>query len=263
MEKHYSIDPGQGSKMDGCPYSVFEDGHDVQEYIIPPKGYVFTGFKFESLRNNQIYEGKLVAQYEKSSIKERLTMNIWKILIPVFIVAVIAFVSILAIGIFKDPKPAKPKPKKPKTETVGTPVDTITTQDVDTNPTIDGSVQVKEDTKDTDVLPDLTNKPKQQNENQGIEEEHRTPQPTAEDPNVKFKHEFWTLIHNSVIMMDPYHELYVNYKGKVECEEFEYLRLTILKDYVSFKEWYEKLRKIPENQLRSIESIEELKNKLK
>lgn len=258
MEKHYSIDPGQGSKMDGCPYSVFEDGHDVQEYIVPPKGYVFTGFKFEPLRNNQIYEGKLVAQYEKSSIKERLTMNIWKILIPVFIVAVIAFVAILAIGIFKDPKPSKPNPKKPETETVGTPVDTIVTQDVDTNTSIDGAVQ-----EDTEVLLDLTDKLNQQNENQGVEREQVTPQPATEDLNVKFKHEFWTLIHNGVIMMDPYHELYVNYKGKVECEEFEYLRLTILKDYVSFKEWYEKLKKIPENQLRSIKSIEELKNKLK
>ena len=62
--------------------------------------------------------------------------------------------------------------------------------------------------------------------------------------------------------MDPYHDLYVNYKGKVEGEEFDYLRLTILKDYASFKEWYVKLRKIPAEERRSIQSINALVLKL-
>ena len=40
-EKHYSIDPGEGKKMDGCPYSTFEDGRDVQDFIIPKRVCVF------------------------------------------------------------------------------------------------------------------------------------------------------------------------------------------------------------------------------
>lgn len=250
MEKHYCIDPGPGEKMDGCPYSVFEDGNDVKDYIIPPKGYVFVGFKFEPLINNQIYDGKLVAQYEKSSIKERLTKDIWKILVPVIIVAVIALVVILAIGIFKDPKPKNPEPKTPKTETVGTTIDSTTTQ-------IENTVAPNDtlDQEENSEISDLTN-------NQQVVEEQEKPQTPAEDPNVEFKNAFWELIHNGVIMMDPYHDLYVNYKGKVEGEEFDYLRLTILKDYASFKEWYGKLRKIPAEERRSIQSINALVLKL-
>lgn len=257
MEKHYSIDPGLGSKMDGCPYSTFEDGRDVEDYIIPPKGYEFVGFKLEPLPNNQVYDGKLVAQYEKTSIRDRLTMNIWKILIPVIIVAVIALVAVLAIGIFKEPRSPRPQPKTPKTETVVTPIDTIAPQIVDTVPSTDTIVP-----EDNGVILDLTEQFDQQGETQTVEETQETPQPAEEDPNVQFKQAFWDLIHEGVIMMDAYHDLYVNYKDKVEGEEFDYLRLTILKDYVSFKEWYEKLRKIPAEERRSLQNINALVLKL-
>ena len=76
-EKRYSIDPGKGKKMDGCPYSNFEDGHDVQEYIIPPKGYVFSGFRFDPDASNQIYDGKLYAIYTKEPFNIRLKSNLW------------------------------------------------------------------------------------------------------------------------------------------------------------------------------------------
>ena len=62
-ERRFSIDPGRGKKMDGCPYSIYEDGHDVKDYIIPPKGYIFKGFRFDPDASNQIYDGKLIAIY--------------------------------------------------------------------------------------------------------------------------------------------------------------------------------------------------------
>ena len=62
--------------------------------------------------------------------------------------------------------------------------------------------------------------------------------------------------------MDSYHDLYTNYKGKVEGEEYDYLRYTILKDYASYKAWYDQLKKIPANQLQSIKSIDELKQRI-
>lgn len=302
MEKHYSIDPGKGTKMEGCPYSVFEDGHDVQDYIVPPKGYVFIGFKFEPLRNNQIYEGKLVAQYEKSSIKERITTNIWKILIPVFILAVIGLIVLLLVGVFRSPKPQNNTPKKPKTEVSTKPSKKPESTDNSLSGTTKKDKKAlkkeqkekekkekrerkekekqekkakKESKKDTKSKketveniqqePELVAKPQEQVTEQ-VAEQVTQPQepvmPAVTDPNVLFKQEFWTLIHNRDFKMDSYHDLYVNNKGKVECEEFDYLRLTILKDYVSFKEWHGKLMKLPENQLQSIESIGDLKNKI-
>ena len=244
--------------MEGCPYSTFEDGRDVKDYIIPPKGYVFTDFRFEPLTNNQIYDGKLVAQYEKTTIQERLTSNIWKILIPVFIVAIITAVVLLAVSIFRDPKPTKPEPPKPQTETIVPAVDTlITTPEIvpvtDTVQKTDSIIP-----EETDVILDLSEAIEQQKENQKVEE---TPQP-VDDPNAQFKKEFWDLIHQRTIMMDPYHELYVSYKDKASGEEYNYLRLVILKDYASFKEWYGKLHQLTFTELENINTITELKKKL-
>ena len=257
MEKHYSIDPGKGEKMDGCPYSVYEDGRDVQDYIVPPKGYNFVGFRFEPLINNQIYDGKLVAQYEKSSLQDRLTTNLWKVMIPIFIVAVIGIVVVLAVSIFRNPKPANPGTKQPNTETVIAPADTLSVVEEDTT-----AMVVVSEEEETDVIVNLTDSIKQQEENQVVTEENNTVLPAQDDPNVQFKNEFWTLIHQRTIMMDPYHELYVNYKDKASGEEYDYLRLVILKDYATFKEWYGKLHKVPISDLEGINTIQDLKNKL-
>ncbi len=249
--------------MDGCPYSIYEDGRDVKDYIIPPKGYEFVGFKFEPLPNNQVYDGKLVAQYEKSSIKERLTTNIWKILIPIIITAVIALIVLLVVSVFKDPKPkpAKPEPKQPEPEVVATPIDTLKeTANADTLVVADSALKANQE--ENDVILDLTQQINEQGENQAIEEEKTKAEPDPNDPNTLFKQQFWDLIHQGVIMMDPYHELYVNNKNKVEGEEYDYLRFTILKDYPSFKEWYGKLRKIPESERESIKTVNELVRKL-
>ena len=260
MEKHYSIDPGKGEKMDGCPYSIYEDGHDVKDYIIPPKGYYFVGFKFEPLVNNQIYDGKLVAQYEKSSLQERLTTNLWKILIPIIIVAVIGLVVLLAVSIFRNPKSATPKPKQPQTETIATPTDTLTVVTEHDTTSVNKMIEVVEE--DADVIINLTDSLQQPVLGQEVTEEKDNTIPTEADPNVQFKNAFWTLIHERTIMMDPYDALFKEYKNKVEGEEYDYLRLVILKDYPSFKEWYVKLHKIPVSELETIKTVNDLKSKL-
>ena len=242
--------------MDGCPYSSYEDGHDVKDYIIPPKGYDFVGFRFEPLINNQIYDGKLVAQYEKSSFQDRLTSNLWKILIPIFIVAVIAVVVVLAVSIFRNPKPAKPKPKQPETEMIITPTDTLSTLVEDTT-----ALVVVTEEEASDVILNLTDSVQQQNVNQDVTEENNAVA-VESDPTKQFKQEFWTLIHQRTIMMDPYDALFKEYKNKAEGEEYDYLRFTILKDYSTFKVWYGKLHKIPVSELETINTITDLKNKL-
>jgi hypothetical protein len=250
-ERHFSIDPGLGKKMDGCPYSIYEDGHDVKDYIIPPKGYVFTGFRFDPEAVNQIYDGRLIAEYTKEPIKQRFKNNLWMLILAIVILVVIAVIAILAAGVFK--KSSTTPPPLPKVKnTVVQPKD---------------SIKKKEPT--TTLIDSMANK--------GIEAQQPTEkatsvstpvqeiqqQPVANDSNSIFKKNFWALIHQRTLMMDPYHELYTNNKGKVNGEEYDYLRFTILKDYSSFKDWSNSLKRIPEDQLQSIESLDALKSKLR
>ena len=58
--------------------------------------------------------------------------------------------------------------------------------------------------------------------------------------------------------MDAYDALFKNYKDKASDEEYEYLRLTVLKDWATYKVWYNKLKKIPEDKLKSIETVSQL-----
>jgi hypothetical protein len=278
IEKHYSIDPGMGKKMDGCPYSNYEDGHDVQEYIIPPKGYVFTGFRFDPDAKNQVYDGKLIATYSKEPFKIRLKSNMWKFLLAAIIVVVIGLIVLLTTNVFREPKSTNNTPTKPKTEAMSQPSKLERTDNSLSKTTKRNKKSRKERKKDKkndkNKLDTNTSKqdnseivqPKQEPANQPQEpvtQPQEPAKPAVTDPNVQFKEEFWSLVHQRTFTMDSYHDLYTNYKGKVEGDEFNYLRYTILKDYVSYKAWYDNLKKIPENQLQSINTIDELKKRIK
>lgn len=254
-ERHYSIDPGIGKKMDGCPYSTFEDGHDVSEFIIPPKGYVFLGFKFDPEASNQVYDGKLIAQYEKETFNEVIMSNLWKFLLVLGIIAIVAVVVVLTVNVFKDHKPAKAADKKPDTEVVAQPVDTTETALSQETDTVAEAAE-KTSTVKTETVQDTaatTTEPHEQ----------ETPQPEATDPNVQFKQDFWNLIHQRTLMMDSYDNLYKDNKDKASGEEFDYLRHTILQDFIHFKDWSAKLRKMPASELENINTIADLKQKLK
>lgn len=278
LEKHYSIDPGLGKKMDGCPYSNYEDGHDVQEYIIPPKGYVFNGFRFDPDAKNQVYDGKLIATYSKEPFKIRLKSNMWKFLLAAIIVVVIGLIVLLTTNVFREPKSTNNTPKEPKTEATSQPSKLERTDNSLSKTTKRNKKSRKERKKDKkndkNKLDTNTSKqdnseivqPKQEPANQPQEpvtQPQEPAKPAVTDPNVQFKEEFWSLVHQRTFTMDSYHDLYTNYKGKVEGDEFNYLRYTILKDYVSYKAWYDNLKKIPESQLQSINTIDELKKRIK
>ena len=255
-ERHFSIDPGKGKKMDGCPYSTFEDGRDVKDFIIPPKGYSFKGFRFDPDASNQIYDGKLIAEYEKDTFNDILKSNLWKVLLVLGIIAIITVVVILAVNVFSGPNKATKTPE-PVSVVTDTAKETKTqpTQIVATTDSTKTAISdtIKAETQNDAVIVDLNAK------KDTVKEE---PQPAADDPNVLFKQDFWTLIHQRTIMMDPYDKLYKDNKNKVEGEEFDYLKLTILKDFSSFKVWSGKLHKIPVAELESINTIKDLKNKL-
>lgn len=248
-ERRFSIDPGRGKKMDGCPYSIYEDGHDVKDYIIPPKGYIFKGFRFDPDASNQIYDGKLIAIYEKETFNQKMMSQMWKFILAFAIIAVIAIIAILAAGVFKDPSPKpnrqvdQPAAVVEPNESVPVVVDTTETETVETTPV---SAEQPAETVVEEVK---------------LQEE--TPQPVADDPNELFKQAFWTLIHQRTILMDAYDTLFKDNKGKVEGEEYDYLRFTILQNSSAFKAWTGKLQKIPATELESINNINDLKSKLR
>ncbi len=246
-ERHFSIDPGEGKKMDGCPYSIFEDGHDVKDFIIPPKGYVFTGFRFDPNASNQIYDGKLVAEYTKEPLNEKLRSNLWKVLLALGILAVIAGIVLLAVGVFKGPKSSRPA-KTPQTEVIAT--DTLAEE----APTVaTEEAQTVEET----VAP--AEEPKEEPAPEVKEEE----KPVAAAPATPFQKEFWDMIHRREVRMDPYDSLYKANRNKEKGEEYDYLRFTILKDFPAFKSWAEKLRSIPSTEAEQIQDINTLKQKIK
>ena len=141
-EKRYSIDPGKGKKMDGCPYSNFEDGHDVQEYIIPPKGYVFSGFRFDPDASNQIYDGKLYAIYTKEPFNIRLKSNLWKLMLALIVAAVIGLIILLVFSVFKKSSTTNEPAKEPKTEIKAKPADKKKKKDKKTDQSL---IEKKED----------------------------------------------------------------------------------------------------------------------
>lgn len=280
IEKHYSIDPGMGKKMDGCPYSNYEDGRDVRDYIIPPKGYVFTGFRFDPDAKNQIYDGKLIASYSKEPFKLKLKSNMWKFLLAAIIVVVVGLIVFLTTSVFKGPKSTTTNntPKEPKTEVTTQPSKLERTDNSLSKTTkrnkksrkerkkeqkekqnkIDSNTSKKDNSEVVQPKQESTDQPKEQ-----VTQPQEPAKPAVIDPSVQFKEEFWSLIHQRTFSMDSYHDLYTNYKGKVEGEEFNYLRYTILKDYASYKAWYDNLKKIPESQLQSINTIDELTKRIK
>lgn len=252
-ERRFSIEPGKGKKMDGCPYSIYEDGRDVKDYIIPPKGYVFKGFQFDPEASNQIYDGKLIAIYEKESFNQKMMSQLWKFALAFAIIAVVAIIAILAAGVFKDPSP---KPNRPANK----PATTVQTQEPEPIFVID-STTIETETVDTSsveqTLPAETDSKVTENQ------EEETEQPVAGDPNEMFKQAFWALIHQRTVLMDSYDTLFKDNKGKVEGEEYDYLRYTILQNSIAFKTWSGKLQKIPAAELESINTVNDLKNKLK
>ena len=79
----------------------------------------------------------------------------------------------------------------------------------------------------------------------------------------QFKVEFWNLIHRKESNMRAYGNLYRKYKSlNLKSREFYYLYLTILENGRAFNVWKGKLLSIPDDELKSIQSISELTKKI-
>lgn len=300
QEHFYFVDPGIGKKGKGCPYTYYKDGHDVRSFITPPKGYELAGFKFEPYPEDKFYDGKIVAQFDKIPFSDKLNQNIGMYILG--FIAIIGILGILAFYTFdfqNKPKLAQQPVQNPKTEIQALPVDTIAQDQVsDTASISEGffyedtleelaneETALEEVIKENTEIAEATLEENIQVENMPIEvsvesevkesenatasvtEPTSQPTETEETEEVltkeQFRQEFWNLIHHKETHMRTYGNLYRKYKGlKLKTKEFYYLYLTILENTTAFDAWKAKLVNIPDDELKSIHTINALKQKL-
>lgn len=312
-EKRYYIDPGKGEKKYTCPYSCYEDGRDAKEDIIPPKGYVLKGFKFEPHSSDKYYDGKLIAEYERAPFLVRLEQNKWKYIIALLAIGVIIAVLYI-LGVFSKPNhphtpPVRPlvttdslradapvvdstlaladsvinsdtvaliadnsaAPKdEPKVEVPAVKEEKPIQKEEATTPAAKETMPpVKETTPAAkETTPAVKEATPAEKENKKVEEQQQNTVQTqeAESPDntstAKFKQEFWKMIHNKNGQMNSYDALFNKYRGKTKCQEYEYLRKTILHNTATFKAWRSKLFNIPDSDLQSITTIDALQQQI-
>ena len=326
-EKRYYIDPGKGEKKYTCPYSCYEDGRDAKEDIIPPKGYVLKGFKFEPHSSDKYYDGKLIAEYERAPFLVRLEQNKWKYIIALLAIGIIIAVLYI-LGVFSKPNPPHTPPVRPlvttdslradapvvdstlaladsviNSDTVALIADNSTTpkdepkvevpavkeekpiqkEEATTPAAKETTPPVKETTpaakETTPTIKETTPAAKEttpavkeatpaEKENKKVEEQQQNTVQTQEaespdnTPTAKFKQEFWKMIHNKNGQMNSYDALFNKYRGRTKCQEYEYLRKTILHNTAAFKAWRSKLFSIPDSDLQSITTIDALQQQI-
>lgn len=282
QEHFYFVDPGIGEKSPGCPYTLYQDGRDVRSFIVPPKGYELTSFKLEPFpETEKFYDGKIVAQYQKIPISTSIKRSIGKYLLTTF--SFLCVLAVLAFFFTNGRAKLSSQHNNPKADIATIPDDTlIQNQDSDTSAiaeviiveepsenTIETEEVGKEEETQKEALP-VENAVEHNNEQKETVQEstaksepEQEPQPTAELTKEQFDQEFWDLIHQKERHMRTYMDLYKKYKGlHLKTKEYNYLYLTILENTDAFNEWKSKLVRIPDDELQSINTIKELKQKL-
>ena len=298
--KQYRVDAGEGELLPNCPYSCFEDGHDVKEFITPPLGFNLAGFNLKPEPESSGYDGCLVAQYEPKSISPKLKTNLivaaCALLLvaagimlfslfrnnhqtpaapqsePVVIDATSSYFSIKedtaaidetetveAVAEVVEPEAEKAVAESAPTETVqdkqlAEVVEVIETPVVQETPQ---PVQVVQETKPAqEVKPIQEVKPVQEVKKEPVAQ-------TTVDAKEQFRKEFWVLIHRQEKNMRTYYDLYNQYKNKnLRSKEFFYLYLTILENTSGFNAWKAKLVQVPSEEIKSIQNVNALEQKL-
>ena len=278
----YFVDPGLGEKGPGCPYSFYKDGRDVRAFITPPPGYELTDFKLEPYPEDKFYDGKIVAQYSEIPVSNKLSSFVLKHILP--IAFIIAILTVLAFFIYNNLAKSKPAPQndlKPKTEVKAADTvvqkqvsDTTTNAEVITNEEpVSNEISTEEVVENQEVQNEVIpteNIDVIKNEKAEITLETKADANPAQEPQQaetltkeQFQQEFWSLIHHQESRMQSYGNLFRKYKSQdIKSKEFIYLSVTILENTTAFGEWKNKLVRIPENEIKSINTITALKEKL-
>lgn len=261
-KKHfYFVDPGIGEKGEFCPYSSFEDGHDVKMYITPPEGYELSGFKFEPYDSpDDFYEGKVVAQFVKQkNFTQSVGPNFWKNIIA--FVAVIGIIVGIIIFFFNRNNKRESVIEYPTIEVVSTVDDSkaIITEEAEAQETAAEPEVVVEQkaVKEESVKEEVVKEEKVQTPAKEVVETEETPLPNDE-MTAQFKEEFWTLIHQQENRMPTYGKLFRTYKEKVKGEEYRYLGWTILRSNKDFAVWSNILLSVPSDRISTVNNIDQL-----
>ena len=259
----YLVDPGIGEKTVNCPYSIFEDGRDVKDCIIPPEGYELSEFKFEPYDSpDHFYDGKVVAQYVK---QKTVRPPLWK-----YITAAVAVIGIIAgIIIFFSIRNNKQEEVivYPAAEVVASLDDSIATtptEEAEAQKTagepkavVEQKATKEEPTKKEIVKEEVVKEEKEQAPAKEVVKAEETPL-QADETTDQFKEEFWTLIHQQESKMPAYGKLFRTYKGQVEGEEYKYLGWTILKSTKDFAVWSDILLSVPSDRISTVNNIDQL-----
>lgn len=302
QEQFYYVDPGIGKKKRGCPYTLYKDGRDVRMFIVPPKGYELDYFEYEPTPEDTFYDGKIVAQFKKAKVSNKVGLAIRKgllaILYSIPIIGLLAIMAFFLRIIIWGPTPksnVKPKPKKTividtlaqkQVSDTSTFAELITKEEPVSNEILTQenaeSQEVQEQEVQEEVLPveepvEIKNeieKPIEVKEVKNEKEEiaqkpeqvttpTQEPQQAVTSTKEQFKQEFWDLIHQQEKNMGTYFDLYNRYKNEnLKSKEFFYLYLTILENTKEFNNWKAKLVKIPADEIKSIHTISALTEKL-
>ena len=182
---------------------------------------------------------------------------------------IVALIILSTLDIFPKSK-HKVKPVKTITTITKDSANKSTTTPNDNQTTFDSTIVATteagstttstEQTKQEKTIPVVKDDGASTNQNKNLTQPQEI---KTDDVTAQFNQELWALIHNRNVQMDTYFNLYETYKGKVSGKEYNYLRLTILKNTTEFKKWKSKLLSIPASDLQSINTIDVLEKKIK
>ena len=228
-----------------------------------------------SIDPEQGKEEKTVAQFEKTSSTAKPKHNFWRYLAAV---AVLVVFGLILTTLFSQTKSYMAQMTQIRqtvlldevgvTDFAIVAMDTIEMDDsIDPVGAIDDTLKESFAQNDTTIIVKdeiveekaAETAPFQAKAEERISETTEPQLDSTELYTAQFKEEFWALIHRQDKRMTEYGKLYRKYYGKVDGNEYHYLWITILGSTTRFKAWSEILNQVPSNEIKSIHTINALK----
>ena len=228
-----------------------------------------------SIDPEQGKEEKTVAQFEKTSSTAKPKHNFWRYLAAV---AVLVVFGLILTTLFSQTKSYMAQMTQIRqtvlldevgvTDFAIVAMDTIEMDDsIDSVGAIDDTLKESFAQNDTTIIVEdeiveekaAETAPIQAKAEERISETTEPQLDSTELYTAQFKEEFWASIHRQDKRMTEYGKLYRKYYGKVDGNEYHYLWITILGSTTRFKAWSEILNQVPSNEIKSIHTINALK----
>ena len=228
-----------------------------------------------SIDPEQGIEEKTVAQFEKTSSPAKPKHNFWRYLAAVAVLVVFGLILTTLFSLTKSYMAQMTQIRQTVlldevgvTDFAIVAMDTIEMDDsIDPVGAIDDTLKESFAQNDTTIIVKdeiveekaAETAPFQAKAEERISETTEPQLDSTELYTAQFKEEFWALIHRQDKRMTEYGKLYRKYYGKVDGNEYHYLWITILGSTTRFKAWSEILNQVPSNEIKSIHTINALK----